>query len=365
MKSKLCLLGFSLLAVFFIIFSFADTPLQTDVSDADLGALNAEETQILSELFTYKQQIETSEIKISQISEQLVSIEANIAQKIIEIDKLETEETLQLDRVGAFLKYYQRSGPNSYFEMLFSANSIGDFIWNINVLKDFSKNMDDAISSLETMHAAVLAERESLVSEESKLKTEQEMLKKLVADNQIYVTQLSDRLSALNEEKDRYTELLNAVDAKWQNAQDQIAFLSETIDKLMTNGYISEDLYTLRLTFTGIEITFTDDAVTKIFNQRWPDEKVRLTLTAQDALMTFLEHDMVIRGNFEILDGYLTYVAKSATYDGLPIEYDALTTVFEQYPIEMETKVLFEGADVKIFEQREGLLWFKISTGLF
>lgn len=354
-----------LFGLVFGFFSFADVPFDVDENLQAVRALDEEETQILSELFTYKQQIETSQIKINEISKMLIEIQDRIEVKTSDIAELQEKRDLQLERVGAFLRYYQRSGPNSYFEMLFTSDSIGDLIWNVNVLKDFSKNMDEAIANLDLMEEGIETEKMALSQEEENLMKQETQLRQSLEENQAYVQELSDRLNDLNDEKDRYSELLEAVDVKWQSAQDQIAFLSETVDDLMTSGYIPNDLYTLKFTLTGFEVTFTDEAITEIFNQAWEEDEVVLSLSESEAVMTFVHHDMVIKGEFEILEGYLTFIPSQASYEGLPIDGQALESVFDHNPIKMEVEVLFEGAQVKSFEQRDGLLWFKVSTGLF
>jgi peptidoglycan hydrolase CwlO-like protein len=320
-----------------------------------------EMSSILETLFVLKQQADAASRQASVLEAASVQLEAEIAAQSERIANMAEIAEEQRASVAAFLKYYQRTGPGSYFEMLLSADSLSSFLWQMNVIKDFSHNMTIEADALATTLQNLFDENTSLIAAKKAYEDEIQALHQQIDAAEARQSALNERLEALRAEGADYEAQLAVVDASWQVAQAEIAKLSEQLNALRDGDGLSSADYTLAFTFSGIEVTFSEASLNALIN---PSETPFVKIDCEPDLirLTLDEGRLVIDGQFEIeSETSIRFIPMTAAYMDMAIDAETLAAVFDSEPAIIDLSSALENGTIKQIAMKESALSITLS----
>ena len=194
------------------------------VSQSDLNKKTNEKNSIQSDINKEKEkQNEAKKEKdaidknIKKITGQLDDIAESLnefgdkkATVIRELKEAQAKEEAQTETLKKRLRVIYENGATSYFSILMSSESIFDFFYNLEILKQLSEYDDkilDELKDAKEVIAAKKAELDEIIAKEEKkqseLKTANASLKAQSDKKQAYVNELSGNIKELQEELDR------------------------------------------------------------------------------------------------------------------------------------------------------------------
>ena len=151
-----------------------------DIKDAknELNQIKQDKKDTLSEIDNLDRQITSTEQTINSLNSEIKELETEIAAAENNIEYAESQYDLKNDVRKKRAATYYKDGPSSYWEILFTSESISDFFYRKKLLEavmDFDQNLLDEL------------EREKYAIESQKTKLEENKVlcenKKIDAEN--------------------------------------------------------------------------------------------------------------------------------------------------------------------------------------
>ncbi|MDO4816054.1 MAG: peptidoglycan DD-metalloendopeptidase family protein [Bacillota bacterium] len=250
-KSKSALSALlAFLLVFIAFFSLMPVPAAQAISQSEIDALQAkrdelkqQQSDIQATINNLKgQQNATIELKmaldekntltlqqVQNLKEQIELHQQLIEQKSLEIDEAQKVADEQLERYKVRLRNMEENGKYNYIEVLFGANSIGEFLSLIDDIGDIIKSdkaLEDAyIKSVQDLKA-LKAEYEEAQEELKAKKTDLEALSAQLEKDIEEATQL---IATLQNDINASASQLSKLESEGDSMDTQIANLSKQL----------------------------------------------------------------------------------------------------------------------------------------
>lgn len=345
------------------------SPVGTAQRDTTRQMTNNDETaEIMEALFVLKQQADAARRRVKVLEATCAQLDETIAAKKQHVLMMEASADRQQSLMGNFLRQYQRMGAGSAVEILLRAQNLSDLIWQINVMKDFSYKMTEQANTLSVELQKLAEENESLAASKDAFEKEQRTHLKQMEEAQLRQTTLNERLSVLQAEGKDYEAQLMAVDASWQVAQTEIGKLSVRLNALRDGTALSASDYSLAFSFSGINVTFSEATLNKLFNTEedaldGSDVPFVMINCEPDAVQLILDEGRLkIDGQFEIETATsLRFVPLTASYNEMTIEPETLAAIFHSEPAVIDLSSALENGTIKRIEMKEDALSLTLS----
>ena len=160
--------------------------------------------------------------QIMNLEEQIKLHDALIERKTQEVDEAQKTADEQLEKYKKRVRAMEESGRYNYFEVLFGANSIGEFLSLIDDIGDImqsDKDLEESYKQSVTDLKTVKAEYEEAQAELKQNKVECAQLKDQL---QIDITQAASVITSLQSDISKNASVLSALDSQESALQSQI-----------------------------------------------------------------------------------------------------------------------------------------------
>ena len=164
-----------------------------------------------------KKEKEAIDNNIKKITDDLEEISASLnelgsrkATVIKELEEAEANEEKQAEALKKRLRVIYEDGATSYFSILMSSESIFDFFYNLDILREISEHDDKILNELKETKAVIAEKKEELDSVIASEKTKEQQLAQKNASlktqsdkKQAYVKELDKNIEKLKKDLDR------------------------------------------------------------------------------------------------------------------------------------------------------------------
>lgn len=160
--------------------------------------------------------------QIMNLEEQIKLHDALIERKTQEVDEAQKTADEQLEKYKKRVRAMEESGRYNYFEVLFGANSIGEFLSLIDDIGDImqsDKELEESYKQSVTDLKTVKAEYEEAQTELKQNKVECAKLKDQL---QVDITQAASVITSLQSDISKNASVLSALDSQESALQSQI-----------------------------------------------------------------------------------------------------------------------------------------------
>lgn len=178
----------------------------------ELEGLQQQEDNLQSQLQQLNQQIQRLEGEIRKLNQRIAATEEYIAITEEELAEAEAHLELQNNLLKRRLRAIYEHGTVSYIEVLFTANSFGEFLTRMNDLKIIAQNDFHLIEAVQKEKARIEAEKEELEEQRHQLLSmrRENILKKEELDTAR--VEQKQVLAALQEEIQKQEEAIAALE---------------------------------------------------------------------------------------------------------------------------------------------------------
>jgi len=220
---------------------------QLEANLTNIQSLLSELQITKSNLASYISQLDSS---LATIEENLTNLEALIAEKEsqVEITSQQLQEANQVanDQYKAMctrIQFMYERGDQFYLEMVFGAESFGDFLNKaeyIKMLSEYDRNMlteyEKTVATIKTMEEMLLSEQETLEEAKADVVVEQDALLTLI-------TQKQDQITAYEEDIDNKQVAIAEYEAEIEEQDALIAQLETAVTEerkaiALAQGYV-------------------------------------------------------------------------------------------------------------------------------
>ena len=185
---------------------------ESSVLQQQLNGINSELLSMGTEIADIENQIETTNNGIISTEEQLAIIK--------------NSESQQYEAMKQRIKYMYENGESSLLELLFSSDSISDFVNKADFIESVSSYDREQLNELQTTHttiqeqqASLSDKKESLELMEDELQEKQTTLNQKAAETSTSISELDGQIAKIRAEQQKAAEEKAAQERAAQEAQ--------------------------------------------------------------------------------------------------------------------------------------------------
>jgi peptidoglycan hydrolase CwlO-like protein len=328
--------------------------------------ISNEELQVLEKLFLISKEIESLEAEEVRINTEIISLKEQITELESSIEETKQDYDTKLTVMEQVLVYYQRGGPATYLEILLNAESFGEFLKSLNVIKDISHNISDLLTSLEEGRRLLEEEKQQLNGKLTELTTKQEELAINRLEREEAHQELESYLSGLEENRNYYEEQLQNLQLLWEDCRNLFSIIVAETTRIIGEGhFLAEDL-NLGMGLFTIPGYIEDNKFNSVLKDNSNMTETIFRFEEGNVVLEVPELKLVLQGNFVIAgDSAIEYQVSSGTFYELPIDELSLQALFEEGALIIDFSAISGDIDIVDFnlqevESQEGRLSFVI-----
>ena len=334
-----------------------------------LKGITEEEQKTLEELFRLQQEIESMEREVDRLTGEIKLMEDRITELAEAISKEQKEYDEQLGLLEQVLVSYQRGGPASYLELLLQAEDFSEFLDNINLIKDITKNISELLTTIDASKKRLAEQKEGLEAENLLLEEKQEELKEPIREKNRFVAEQEAYLKTLKEEKEKYEEHLANLTLMWSDLKEIFSSIVGEFSRIIGEGYFTMDDLNLSFHLFFVRGSVTDETFNRILKEHSTLPEIVFSFQPDNIKLMIPDKSLVLNGRFEVSGkSALLYVVESGSFYGIPLEPASIDELFKEGPLLIDFEaVAGELVSLEInldsVEAKDGFLEFRIRAG--
>ena len=334
-----------------------------------LKGISEEEQKTLEELFRLSQEIEDMEREVTRLNGEIAIMEDRITELGGSIEKEQKEYDTQLYLLEQLLVSYQRGGPGSYLELILQAENLSEFLDNINLIKDISKNVSELLDTIETTKERLTEQKKGLEAEYLLLEEKKEELKEPIREKNRLVAEQEAYLETLQDEKSKYEEHLANLTLMWSDLKQVFSSIVGEFSRIIGEGYFTMEDLNLSFNLFSVKGSLTDDTFNRILKEHSTLPEIVFSFQKDNIKLEIPDKNLVLDGRFEVTGkSAITFVVESGSFYGMPLEQASIDELFKEGPLLIDFEavagelVLIE-INLDSVEAKDGYLDFRISAG--
>ena len=338
---------------------------QTDLvtsTQQNLEDISNEEKAVLEELFFLSQEIDEMNRRAEELSKESETIAEEITVMEADISKRQENYDIQLEILEKVMVSYQKNGMTSYLETLLSAQNLTDFIKRLNVIQELSRNTGDMLNSMEEEKAALIAEREKLISNKAQMEKNMAELSDAITQKMRLKQDQEEYLNSLSEEKEYYRDQLNKLDQSWSEVKDLFSNIATEFSRVFNESDLTVDDFNLELEFLSVKGSITDHRMNEIIEKDKKLPKMIFDINTEVIQIEIPEKHLSLSGSIVIESGSaIRFNVTDGTFYDMKLEKPSIEELFRDGYLVIDFKELIGDITLKSVELKDGFIEFKVS----
>ncbi len=311
--------------------------------------ISQEEMEVLERLFLISKEIEALEAEGVRINTEIGAITDQVAELESTIEETQQNYDGKLTLMEKVLVYYQRGGPATYLEILFSADSFSEFLKSLNVIKDISHNVSELLASLEEGKKLLEEEKQLLNGKVEELKNKQKELSDNLSEREKAMQEQETYLSGLEEKRIYYEEQLQNLQLLWEDCKKLFTDIVSETTRIIGEGHFTAEDLNLGIGLFTIPGAIREDTFNRVLNEysnmdetifRFKDDKVEIEVPK---LHLLLQGEFLITG-----ESAIQYQVREGSFYDLPLDELSIQALFEQGPMTIDFAAI--AGDIEIVD---------------
>lgn len=362
----LSVIALTLLLAFFT-FSQAIVPGDLPINlDQQVESLSEEELEVMNELFTIRQEIDSVSRQQSQLEEDLSDTEKTVLSLQSDIEEQQQIFDNQKDTLGNVLRSYQRRGPGSYLEIILASESLSDLIQRINLLRDLTRNTASLLDDVSSHQALLIAEEERLQELLADMEEQISHLQAILQENIALENELEEQLQALQEDRGHYEARLEEMNEAWQEVGYAFSTFVEEFMQMMETGSLPEDAITVQFGIPTIRGIIQEDAFNEALHNATSLTDVNLQFKPDQVVILMPSREFELSGTFQVQeDRYLLFLPEEGTFYGMDLTEDSIENLFSDGVLKLDLEIALEGTRLREVNIHDGSLELISRISLF
>lgn len=356
-----------ILLILFILGSTIGFGAPVDESAKDkLTEITEEEKSIVEALFVLSSEIELLNTELSQLSVQMSDIKRQIESSEVAIVQLEAKYNQYKESLGEVLRLQQRSGVASRVDALLNAKNLKDFIKRINILRDFSRNVDELMATVDSTRLEVEREKASLETLLLTLIDKETLVKKATEEKTRAKNELEAYLAGLASERKHYEAYLESITQVWSSLKPMFSKTIAAFTEIIETGNLPEDTVEVTVSLFNTRGTIWEDKFNQILAQKKELPELTFDFIKEGAELNFPDYEITLIGQFELLDDQtIKYTVSGGEFYGLPMTQDAIADLFSEGDLVFSLKSLLGKNTLRKIDHYEDRLELAVIIKLF
>ncbi len=358
-----------LLTLFFITFSVtqAIVPGELPINlEQQVESLSEEELDVMNELFTLRQEIDSVSRQQAQLESGLMEIEEAVHSLQLEIEQQQQRFDTQKNTLGHVLRSYQRRGPGSYLEIIFAADSFSDLIQRINLLRDLTRNTAALLDEVAYHQETLVAEQDRLQQLIVDMEEQISHLQNIIQESKALENELEERLQTLQDERSHYEERLEEMNKAWREVSNVFSTFVEEFMHMMETGNLPEDAITIQFGIPTIRGTIQEEAFNEALHGATSLADVSLRFRPDQVVILMPAREFELTGTFQVQnERYLLFVPEEGTFYGMNLTDDSIENLFSEGVLKLDLKIALEGTRLREVNILDGELELISRISLF
>lgn len=338
---------------------------QTDLvtsTQQNLEDISNEEKAVLEELFFLSQEIDEMNRRAEELSKESEAIAVEITVMEADISKRQENYDIQLEILEKVMVSYQKNGMTSYLETLLSAQNLTDFIKRLNVIQELSRNTGDMLNSMEEEKAALIAEREKLISNKAQMEKNMAELSDAITQKMRLKQDQEEYLNSLSEKKEYYRDQLNKLDQSWSEVKDLFSNIATEFSRVFNESDLTVDDFNLELEFLSVKGSITDHRMNEIIEKDKKLPKMIFDINTEVIQIEIPEKHLSLSGSIVIESGSaIRFNVTDGTFYDMKLEKPSIEELFRDGYLVIDFKELIGDITLKSVELKDGFIEFKVS----
>lgn len=338
---------------------------QTDLvtsTQQNLEDISNEEKAVLEELFFLSQEIDEMNRRAEELSKESETIAEEITVMEADISKRQENYDIQLEILEKVMVSYQKNGMTSYLETLLSAQNLTDFIKRLNVIQELSRNTGDMLNSMEEEKAALIAEREKLISNKAQMEKNMAELSDAITQKMRLKQDQEEYLNSLSEKKEYYRDQLNKLDQSWSEVKDLFSNIATEFSRVFNESDLTVDDFNLELEFLSVKGSITDHRMNEIIEKDKKLPKMIFDINTEVIQIEIPEKHLSLSGSIVIESGSaIRFNVTDGTFYDMKLEKPSIEELFRDGYLVIDFKELIGDITLKSVELKDGFIEFKVS----
>lgn len=331
-----------------------------------LNEISSEEQSIIEKLFVMSSEIELMHTEEVKIEEDIANINLKIDGLATHISEMELRYATLKTNLAEVLKIQQRKGVGSSIEVIFSSQSLKDFVFRINLLRDLSRKVDDLMQETQSINAELLKEKDNYENEKVNLANQKKELRKKIDEKALAKSELEDYLESLNTEKAHYEDYLKSIEALWDSLKPLFSNTIEKFNDLIQSGGLPDDTVAINYSLFNTTGTIYETKFNEVLAKQKDFPVMQFDFKDDSVRLAFPEYEIELEGKFILLDSQtIQYVVTGGTFYQLPMSQSAILDLFSEGDMVFKLKSLLGKNTIKKIDQYEDRIVMQISISLF
>lgn len=364
-RSKIC---FMIVLILWLQVSIGYSEPDVTVKEAEskLEGISSDEKIVLEQLFLLSQEIDNLTIKAEQLGKDIkhIIIDIEVIDETIETHNKAYQE--MLTKLGVTLKDYQKRGANSYFELIFSSDSVKTFVQKLNILRDYTNSNKKLLDSIEESKKALDMAKQEKAKDLEELERSKSNLKITIQSKTDTKAVLEASLENLKTERVQYEGYLKEVQDTWNTLKPLFRETVDEFSRLVMSEGLPYDAIDLEFSLKGVRGRLSESVFNAILEHQTELPKLIFEFHTDLMTVSIPEKKISLSGTFEIVEGHrLKYVVTEGAFYGLPLEQDSIDELFSEGYMSIDLTYLLEGYKIDTVTLKEKILELYVKSGLF
>jgi len=364
--------------VIIVVLTFAFTGVSNGVS-ADvkpieevrnkLKGISEEERSKLENLFKLTQEIEDIEKEEADAAGQTETLQKEMKSLENKIEKQQKEYDDKLKILEMVLVSYQRSGPASYVETLLKAANLTSFIRNINIIKDFSRNVEELLNSVDEEKKQLSEEKNKLTEKIALLDDKKKVLQDSLDKKRKLKEEQEAYLDSFKEEKVHYETQLKNLEQMWKEIKILFSDIVKDFRRIVQEGYFPQSKLNLSFKLPVIKGALYEETFNDVIKNHSSLPNMVFHFYEYKVVIEIPDKHLVLEGKF-VIEGKTAFKLKvdKGSFYGIPLETSSIEELFKNGDLLIDIKdlagdkLIFD-ISVQSIKMKEGYLEFEVKVG--
>ncbi|MBN2260617.1 MAG: hypothetical protein JW702_08725 [Clostridiales bacterium] len=360
--AMLMIIGLLVLNTMFSAFAFDIT----QEAKNQMSLLDEEETNTVMFLFLLEQEMNEAQLEEDRINDSIQSIEMSIDGKEKAIQDVQIEFDAQREKLRAILQSYQKMGANSYLEAFFKSDSLSEFLWQINLFREFSRNLNTLMESIEKTSERLNGEKEVLDAQYLTLENEKVNLNNKMKENERVREEKEQYLTSLKEKRETFEKYADTVNEYWDKVKNDMNIFIAEVSRVLENVNLNDEFIDMKLSFSGIEIDVLEEAFNAKIHENKEYEHIFFIFEKDKIVIDAPDLNLNVIGEFEIVNATtLKFNAISGTFYSIDLDQNSLKELIGKSDLNIDLSPVLNKNKIESIRFEENKIVLKIKYSLF
>ncbi|GAU77261.1 hypothetical protein F3D3_1875 [Fusibacter sp. 3D3] len=345
---------------------YSEPEVIVEEAESKLNGISSDEKNVLEQLFLLSQEIDNLTLKEDQLNQDIEHIKIEIKAMEVTIETHNKAYQEMLIKLGETLKDYQKRGANSYFELVFSSDSVKTFVQKLNILRDYTNSNKKLMDEIEARKKSLDTAKQNKAKDLQALEQSEFDLKMTIQNKMETKATLEASLENLKTERVQYEAYLTEVQETWNTLKPLFRETVDAFSRLVVSDGLPYDAIDLEFSLKGVKGRLEESVFNGILAHQTELPKLVFEFHTDLMSLSIPEKKINLLGHFEIVEGHiLKFIVTEGTFYGLPLEQDSMDELFSEGYMSIDLTYLLEGYKIDTVTLKENILELYVKSGLF